>query len=140
VVVGVPEEPVVVVVVVVTSVFITRGILLQTQELIPSRVEAAEAAVLVMVLVSLVLRAVLVATAKVSSARFLLLSVCNGMSYLISTLIEDCQRELNIIDETIDEGDFILFGNNANDYFRTTFKLPTTEAQADLLLYRWLPR
>jgi len=60
------------------------------------------------------------------------------MSYQISTLIEDCQRELNIIDDTIDEGDFLLFANNANEYFRTTFKLPTTEAQADLLLYRWL--
>jgi hypothetical protein len=60
------------------------------------------------------------------------------MSYQISALIEDCQRELNIIDDTIDEGDFLLFANNANEYFRTTFKLPTTEAQADLVLYRWV--
>jgi hypothetical protein len=60
------------------------------------------------------------------------------MSYQISTLIEDCQRELNIIDETIDEGDYLLFANNANEYFRTTFKLPTTESQADLVLYRWV--
>lgn len=60
------------------------------------------------------------------------------MSYQISTLIEDCQRELNIIDDTIDEGDFLLFANNANEYFRTTFKLPTTEAQTDLVLYRWV--
>jgi hypothetical protein len=60
------------------------------------------------------------------------------MSYPISTLIEDCQRELNIIDSTIDEGDYLLFANNANEYFRTTFKLPTTEAQADLVLYDWV--
>lgn len=61
------------------------------------------------------------------------------MSYQISSLIEDCQRELNIIDESVDEGDFILFGNNANDYFRTTFKMPTSEAQADLVLYEGVP-
>jgi len=57
------------------------------------------------------------------------------MSFTVSSAIADMQQELNIIGQQVDDGDFILFLNRANDYFSSAYQMPTTQREQDLLLY-----
>lgn len=57
------------------------------------------------------------------------------MSFIVSEKISEMQLELNILGQAMDDDDFILFLNKANEYVATGYKMPTTERLADLLLF-----
>ena len=57
------------------------------------------------------------------------------MSFLVSTKIQEMQLELNVLGQAMDDDDFMLFLNKANEYIQTGYKMPTTERAADLLLF-----
>lgn len=57
------------------------------------------------------------------------------MSFLVSDVIQQMQLELNVLGQAMDDDDFILFLNKANEYVATGYKMPTTERLSDLLLF-----
>lgn len=57
------------------------------------------------------------------------------MSFLVETKIQEMELELNILGQAMDDNDFILFLNKANEYLATAYKMPTTERLSDLLLF-----
>ncbi len=58
------------------------------------------------------------------------------MSFLVSDKIQEMELELNILGQAMDDDDFILFLNKANEYVNTGYKMPTTERQADFLMFK----
>jgi hypothetical protein len=57
------------------------------------------------------------------------------MSFLVSDQIQNMQLELNILNQAMDDNDFILFLNRTNEYFGTNYKMPTSERQSDFLMF-----
>lgn len=57
------------------------------------------------------------------------------MSFAIQDASQDCQNELNIIDQRVTPTDFLLFFNRANKYFMSSYKMPTTQRVQDYLLF-----
>ena len=57
------------------------------------------------------------------------------MSILISSAIDQCRQELNILSQRVSDSDFLLFFDRANKFFNTSMRLPTVERESNLLLF-----
>lgn len=57
------------------------------------------------------------------------------MSFTLSSAIEELQRKTETIGEDITDTDFIDAFNDADSYFRSNYKMPTTEREYDLLVF-----
>ena len=57
------------------------------------------------------------------------------MSFLVADSIQDCQNELNVIDQRLTQDDWLLFHNRTNKYFMTSYKMPTTQRVQDYLIF-----
>ena len=57
------------------------------------------------------------------------------MSFTVSNAIADNQQRSNTVGQRLADADFILFFNDAIDYFYTNLKLPTAQREMDLIVY-----
>jgi len=57
------------------------------------------------------------------------------MSFIIATAISDLQLKTSTVGDRISDDDFILAFNDADEYFRSTYKMPTSERSTDLLVF-----
>jgi hypothetical protein len=58
------------------------------------------------------------------------------MSFLVSDSLQDANQQLNLVGQRMSTLDWLLFLNNANKYFQTNYKMPTTERTADFFLFK----
>lgn len=57
------------------------------------------------------------------------------MSFVVSQAISDCQQRSNTVGQRLADADFILFLNDALNYFSTNLKLPTSYRKWGLVAY-----
>src|ERR1035437_10014232 len=57
------------------------------------------------------------------------------MSLLVSQAIQDANQNLRLVGQRLGDADYILYLHQANQYFNTTYKMPTAQRQMDLLLF-----
>lgn len=57
------------------------------------------------------------------------------MSLLVSQAIQDANQNLRLVGQRLGDSDYLMYLHQANQYFNTTYKMPTAQSQMDLLLF-----
>jgi hypothetical protein len=55
--------------------------------------------------------------------------------FTASSVIDQCQQELNLIGQQVDESDILMYLSDAIDYFGSTYSLPTAKRESDITIF-----